>query len=86
MINKSPCTCCGQERDYPTEPGKWQYKYHYSEDWTDVDIVASDEGLMVIVGGEAIWWPNNVMWRQSVVSPGCACSHFETCDACFGGR
>ena len=36
-----PCPCCGQDRPYPTRPGKWEYKQHY-DNWIKCEIKISD--------------------------------------------
>lgn len=35
------CPCCGQDRAFPTQPGKWEYKQYY-HDWIKCEIKVSD--------------------------------------------
>jgi hypothetical protein len=75
-MNESPCTCCGQVRPYPTEPGEWEYSeliYMPSgkQFWQRVTIKKPDandrdgqDGLRVWKDGEMIWWPHNAAWRK----------------------
>lgn len=73
VINTQPCTCCGQERPYPMEPGIWQYRQACLDtDWNTVEIkvvyveAEKREILHIFPEGEAepIWWPTNVQWRK----------------------
>lgn len=46
MENSQPpdvkrCPCCGQDRPFPTQPGKWEYKRYY-HDWIKCEIKISD--------------------------------------------
>lgn len=36
--NTRLCTCCGQERPYPTEAGLWEYKCYWEEKWHQCEI------------------------------------------------
>ncbi len=64
-----PCSCCGQERPYPQQPGRWRYKTQYSDVWTCVTVEKAcddlDELQMTVDGDdEPAWWPNNVQWEK----------------------
>jgi len=61
-----PCYCCGQDRPYPTTPGRWRYKSYMGNGWTNVTVEADDEGLTITPDGESepIWWPNNAQWEK----------------------
>lgn len=79
-LNKEYCNTCGQLRDYPTEPGDWEYLENpsvaidyaiYKGDnsrliWKQVTIVQDDEGLMILPVGkeEPVWWPHHALWRK----------------------
>lgn len=68
------CNCCGQQRPYPTEPGKWEYATDPALAdmmgkkliWNPVIVKADEEGMTITPVGEdePIWWPNNAMWRK----------------------
>lgn len=76
--NIKPCSCCGQLRPYPTEPGKWQFSenvayesYGYKVTWTDVEVKLpliddrdGQEGLRLWQHGKMVWWPSNCAWRK----------------------
>lgn len=36
-----PCPCCGQDRPFPTQPGKWEFKRSF-HDWIKCEIKVSD--------------------------------------------
>jgi hypothetical protein len=71
--NRKICSCCGQMRDYPTEPGNWEFKDF--DHWRKVTIVRSTgkethevpegELLLYLEGSDKPeWWPNNAQWRK----------------------
>ena len=70
--NTEQCTCCGQDRPYPTKHGKWQYKTMPDplerNHWITVDVIngPEDGDLGIIPEGEKepVWWPGNAMWRK----------------------
>lgn len=64
--NITPCPCCGQQRPYPTEPGKWRYRTHPSPWWFNVTVAFDSEGLTITPEGETepVWWPENARWEQ----------------------
>jgi len=67
MDNIVPCHCCGQQRPYPTTPGRWRYRdIVWGGGWTNVTVEADDEGLTITPDGESepIWWPNNAQWEK----------------------
>jgi len=69
MVDKPniiPCSCCGQDRPYPTEPGRWRYKTYGMGGWYNVTVKRDDEGLTITPDDEdePIWWPSNAQWEQ----------------------
>jgi len=64
--NITPCTCCGQLRPYPREPGKWRYRHSHRESWYNVTVKRDDEGLTMTYEGKTTpdWWPENTQWEQ----------------------
>jgi hypothetical protein len=75
-MNESPCTCCGQVRPYPTEPGEWEYCELIfmpadKQFWQRVTVKKPDandrdgqEGLRLWEDGKMIWWPALAAWRK----------------------
>lgn len=69
--NKTPCPCCGQQRTYPLEPGKWKYRAGLDYfDWRIVtvkrEIYDGEEVLTMTHESETEpdWWPENVKWEK----------------------
>jgi len=64
--NMRPCECCGQDRAYPTKPGKWRYKTYPAAFWRNVTVNDHEEGLTITPEGETdpMWWPGNARWEQ----------------------
>jgi len=72
--NIKKCSCCGQLRPTPTEPGEWEYSRTINFEtpkWIRVTVTLPEsndrdgqEGLRLWENGEMIWWPDNVAWRK----------------------
>lgn len=71
MDNVTLCSCCGQERPFPTEPGIWEFCEDplFNHDWVRCIIERHEypeEGMTVtpIGSDEPIWWPKDAKWRK----------------------
>lgn len=72
--NESQCSCCGQMRPFPTEPGEWEYSQNANWDnptWQSVTVklpLKNDrdggDGLRLWQDGNLVWWPCNCAWRK----------------------
>ena len=66
------CVSCGQDRSYPTRPGKWKYKevpdFLGRNQWVVVDVIAGPEdgdlGIIPEGQGEPVWWPKQAIWKK----------------------
>ena len=79
MTNNQLCSCCGQPRPYPTEPGEWEYCNWITGNspvWIRVSVKLAEkddaerygDGLRLWESGKMIWWPNNCAWRKNLTN------------------
>lgn len=68
MDNIKPCECCGQDRPYPLQPGKWRFRTVSMPEgsWHEVMVKHDDEGLTMTYTGEdqPDWWPSYAQWEK----------------------
>jgi hypothetical protein len=66
MCNEKRCPFCGQQRPFPTEPGKWEYTHPIKEEWISVEARLEEGILRLFLEGDdkPLWWPNYAIWRK----------------------
>ena len=71
--NTTLCSCCGQFRPFPTEPGIWEYNEWVtgSQNWIPVEVKYPEsadhdgpDGLRLWIDGHMAWWPSHAAWRK----------------------